>query len=148
MNSKSGLSVLIFRGGLHVGHEKTWEGPEHGNQWKTNTCLECIQIQEVTKPVSKSDISECYWVHPEREDDARRHHNGPGFRNCHKNVSKTNMSIDNCGGTRNFQKLALIAVAGGPPMSPNTKIYNTLRNKVMEGPRGRRVGKLAPNSAH
>jgi hypothetical protein len=29
-----GLSVLIFRGGRHAGHEKTWEGPEHGNPRK------------------------------------------------------------------------------------------------------------------
>jgi hypothetical protein len=28
----TGLSVLIFRGGRHGGHEKNREGPEHGNQ--------------------------------------------------------------------------------------------------------------------
>jgi hypothetical protein len=84
MSSKSGLSVLVFRDGRRGGHEKTREGPEHGNQWKTNTCLKCIQIQKVNKNVSKSYISEWSWAHPEREDDARRHHNGPGARNWQK----------------------------------------------------------------
>jgi hypothetical protein len=34
---KKGLSVLIFKSGRHGGHEKTREGPEHGNKGITST---------------------------------------------------------------------------------------------------------------
>jgi hypothetical protein len=39
-----------------------------------------VQMQQITKHVSSSYLSERNWVHPEREDDARRHQNGTGAR--------------------------------------------------------------------
>jgi hypothetical protein len=75
-DSKLGLSVLIVRGGRHGGNENTREGPEHGNQWKTVHVFEMFTNTKIIKHVLKTHISERKWVHPEREDDARRHHNG------------------------------------------------------------------------
>jgi hypothetical protein len=50
-NSRSGLSVLIFRGGRRGGHEKSREGPEHENQWQIN----CFAM------FLKNDQTEKWW---------------------------------------------------------------------------------------
>jgi hypothetical protein len=41
-------------------------------------------MQTITKHVSKFNISGFNWMRPEREDDARRHRNGPGAGNFQK----------------------------------------------------------------
>jgi hypothetical protein len=53
-------------------------GPGRWNSMKNGHLLKCMQLQQVTKHISKSHISGRSWVHPEREYDARRHQNGPG----------------------------------------------------------------------
>jgi hypothetical protein len=54
--------------------------PGKGQNMKFNekrTLVQHVYKSNMTKHVSTSHISGRNWVHPEREDDARRHHNGP-----------------------------------------------------------------------
>jgi hypothetical protein len=62
------------------GGAKTWKSIE-----KRSTFWNVYKYKrKMTNNVSKSYISEWNWVHPEREDDAQRHHDGPGARRWQK----------------------------------------------------------------
>jgi hypothetical protein len=58
------------------GRARTWKSME-----KRRLVVKCIQLQKVLNNVSSSYSSGWNWVHPEQEDDARRHCKVPGPRN-------------------------------------------------------------------
>jgi hypothetical protein len=55
-----------------LGKARTWVPMKYGHFFEMHTHTTMI------RHVSTSNISGRNWVRPEREDDARRHHNGPG----------------------------------------------------------------------